>query len=286
MTRLPLVALLLPLAALNAQSGNPRAAIDAVNTRYVAAFNKGDVTEFAKVYSSDATVMAPNAPALHGQAAISEWWQGGWKAGVRNLRLTTVEVFPHGNEATEVGTYQLDIQGADGSIAASDHGKFMVLWKRDAKGQWKWFRDIYNSDVPAAAPAAAPSSGGISRAGPGDSVWVVLNVVRPEQRAGFEEFTRLFWRAGLASPDATIRKGFLQTRVLVPTKAEADGSWSYGFLMDPVISGWNYSVEDLARTLLPGGEGARVSALYSSSQVGAPRVIAMTEASRVALGAP
>jgi hypothetical protein len=116
-------------------------------------------------------------------------------------------------------------------------------------------------------------------------VWVVLATARPEQRAGIEEFTRLFWRAGLATSDTSIRKGFLQTRVLVPTKAEPDGSWTYGFLMDPVISGWNYSVPELARKLLPGGEGDRISALYSRSQVGEPRVFQMTAATRAALGA-
>lgn len=160
MTRFLLLALLFPVATLGAQSGASKKALTAVNARYTAAFNKGDVAEFAKVYSRDATLLPPNAAALQGTAAIAEWWQGGWKAGVRNVGLTTLEVFGHGNQATEVGTYQFDMQSPDGATAGSDHGKYIVLWKRDAKGQWKWFRDIYNSDVPAApAPAAAPGSG-------------------------------------------------------------------------------------------------------------------------------
>jgi ketosteroid isomerase-like protein len=162
MTRLPLVALLFPFAMLGAQARSTRATLESVNARYVAAANKGDVTEFVKVYSADATLLPPNGPAVHGQPAITEWWQGGWKMGVRNLRLTTVEVFPHGNQATEVGTYQLDLQSAAGANVGSDHGKYVVLWKRDSKGEWKWFRDIYNSDVPT-APPAAPAGG----AGPG-----------------------------------------------------------------------------------------------------------------------
>lgn len=284
MTRFPLVALLFPLTSLAAQSAS-RASLEAVNARYVAAYNKGDVSEFVKVYSTDATLLPPNAPAMGGQAAISEWWQGGWKAGVRNLRLSTVEVFSHGSQATEVGSYQLEIQSAEGATVASDHGKYIVFWKRDAKGQWKWHRDIYNSDVPV-APAAAPTGGGISRAAPGDSVYVVLNVVRPDQRAGFEEFTRLFWRAGLNTSDASIRNVFRHTRALVPAKAEADGTYSYGFLMDPVVSGGNYDVDDLARRILPAGEAERVSSLYHNSQVGVQRVLVMTEATRAALGMP
>jgi ketosteroid isomerase-like protein len=287
MTRLPLLALLFPFAALAAQSATTRKSIESVNARYTAAFNKGDVAEFVKVYSADGTAMPPNGTAVHGRAALAEWWQGGWEAGVRNIRLTTLEVFPHGNEATEIGRYQIDLQSPEGATVGGDQGKYIVLWKRDPQGQWKWHRDIYNSDLPLTPPAgAAPGAGGISRAGPGDSVWVVLNTVRPEQRAGFEEFTRLFWRAGLSTSDAAIRREFLQTRVLVPTKAEPDGSYSYGFLMDPPISGASYSVDSLARRILPAAEAARISALYLNSQVGPPRVALMTEATRVALGTP
>lgn len=114
----------------------------------------------------------------------------------------------------------------------------------------------------------------------------VLNVVRPEQRAGFEEFTRTFWRAGLNSSDAAIRNVFLHTRALVPIKAESDGTYSYGFLMDPVITGGNYDVDDLARKVLPAGEADRVSSLYHNSQVGVQRVFLMAEARRAALGMP
>lgn len=71
------------------------------------------------------------------------------------MKLTTVEVFPHGNEATEVGRYELDAPLPGGGVV-HDHGKFMVLWKRNRKGEWKWHRDIYNSDVP--LPSPAPSS--------------------------------------------------------------------------------------------------------------------------------
>ena len=142
-------------AATSAAGSNVRSAIEAVNARYMAMFNAGDASGFAKVYDDDATLMPPNAAALQGQAAIADWWQGGWKVGVRNVKLATTELFPHGNEATEVGTYSLDLQAPDGTVS-HDHGKFMVLWKRNAKGEWKWHRDIYNSDVP--LPPAAPAS--------------------------------------------------------------------------------------------------------------------------------
>jgi ketosteroid isomerase-like protein len=128
--------------------GDARSAIEAADARFSESFNKGDVAAAASIYDADATLLAPNMPAINGQPAIADYWQGGWKAGVRNVKLTTTEVSTHGNEASEVGTYELEVQAPDGTVAARDHGKYIVLWKRDANGEWKWHRDIYNSDVP------------------------------------------------------------------------------------------------------------------------------------------
>lgn len=157
-----LVALGTPLAIAAAQArgtasagtSRVRAALEATNTRYVNMLNKGDVAGFARVYDADAAVLAPNMETMNGQPAIAKWWQGGWDAGVRDARLATVEVFPHGNEATEIGRYEIDVPMPGGGVTR-DHGKYMVLWKRNAKGEWKWHRDIWNSDV--APPAPAPS---------------------------------------------------------------------------------------------------------------------------------
>lgn len=130
-----------------------RRAIDAVNDRYIKAFNAGDVSKFAQAYAPDATLMPSNSPPIHGQDAIAKYWQGGWTMGIRNVKLTTTEVYGSGKGAAEVGQYQLDIQPASGPVT-HDHGKYIVLWKRSKSGAWQWYRDIFNSDVPAAAPDA------------------------------------------------------------------------------------------------------------------------------------
>lgn len=153
--RLGLVFTCLASGALHAQTratAAARRAIDSINAQVVRAYNAGDLATFIKVYTSDATVLPANREAIHGQAAIAEWWQGGWKMGVRNVKLTTDELEVHGNSASEVGRYELDVQPTSGA-AAHDRGKYIVLWKRNAKGQWQWHRDIFNSDLPAAAPS-------------------------------------------------------------------------------------------------------------------------------------
>jgi len=133
-------------------SSAARSAIEAANKRFSALFNKGDVAAAAKVYANDAIVLPPNGAAVKGQSAIAEFWKGAYQSGVRNVVLTTTEFQTHGSYAHELGTYQLEVRKPDGSVVARDNGKFMVLWKRSAGGEWQWYRDIYNSNV-----AAPPS---------------------------------------------------------------------------------------------------------------------------------
>jgi ketosteroid isomerase-like protein len=35
----------------------------------------------------------------------------------------------------------------------NDHGKLVEIWKKQADGKWKVAVDIFNSDLPVAAPA-------------------------------------------------------------------------------------------------------------------------------------
>ena len=139
---------LLPAAPLAAQNA-PRAQIDAVNSHFMATFNRGDGAGVAQYYSTDAVLMPPNAAAVHGRSAIGDLWGGFGKAGGTNLKLHTTELVAHGDMAHEMGTYSLDVKPAKGAVM-HDHGKFIVIWKRDPKAGWQLYRDIWNSDVPAA----------------------------------------------------------------------------------------------------------------------------------------
>ena len=141
---------LLAAAPLTAQ-GTPRSRIDAVNARFMATFNGGDAAGVGQYYTTDAVLMPPNAEAVHGRKAISSAWADFGKMGGTNLKLHTTELDAHGDMATEMGTYSLDIKPAKGAVA-HDHGKFIVIWKRDPKAGWQLHRDIWNSDMPAAKP--------------------------------------------------------------------------------------------------------------------------------------
>ena len=63
--------------------------------------------------------------------------------GIKNIALTTNELWGSPNGVIETGSY--DLQGEGG--ASWDKGKFIVIWKEE-NGKWKMHRDIWNSNAP------------------------------------------------------------------------------------------------------------------------------------------
>ncbi|GAC1648204.1 MAG: hypothetical protein NVS4B3_03380 [Gemmatimonadaceae bacterium] len=254
------------------EGSSTRRAIDAVNTRYIDAYNAGDVATFAQVYAPDATLMPSNSPPIHGQPGIAQFWQGGWTMGIRNVKLTTTELTVQGKMASEVGQYEFDVQPKSGS-ASHDHGKYIVLWKRSPTGVWQWYRDIFNSDVAMATAAEKPHSPAMDRrvaggAAAGDTVWVVANTVRAEKRNDYEGFVTRLWRAGLdygAKQDPTVLATFQNTRVLYPNRMNRDSTYTYMFVMDPPITGAQYDIQKLLNRMLPPAQADAEYRIFTGS---------------------
>lgn len=83
------------------------------------------------------------------------------------------------------------------------------------------------------------------RAGKGDTVYIFVNHIKQDKRQEFEDFvTNTFWGMSKKLPTKD-QQVFKHTRVLYPTKAEPDGTWSYIFIMDPVVPGGEYNIRTL-----------------------------------------
>jgi uncharacterized protein (TIGR02246 family) len=113
-----------------------------------------DIDKTVSYYSDDALVMPSNSPVLQGKAAARAMWQsmfnmpgfgGGWKA-------TKVDVARSGDLAYITGTYEINETDASGK-PKTDKGKYLEVWKKQADGSWKCVADMFNTDLPAAAPA-------------------------------------------------------------------------------------------------------------------------------------
>jgi uncharacterized protein (TIGR02246 family) len=129
--------------AVAAPAEDVRAAIEAGNKAFCAAVARGDAAAVAALYTSTAQALPPGGEAARGRDAIQKAFQGMIDAGATNLTLSTLEVEAQGDAAHEVGTWAL--KGKDG--AAVDHGKYIVIWKKEG-GQWRLHRDIWNSSTP------------------------------------------------------------------------------------------------------------------------------------------
>jgi len=122
-----------------------KAAIAASNAKYGACFSTGDSATFVTLYTSDACLSPTNMPKMCGPQAITAFFNGGYKMGIRNLKLVTTEVMGGKDAVVETGTYEV-LGDKDTSF---DKGKFIVVWKEE-NGKWKMHRDIWNTDLPAA----------------------------------------------------------------------------------------------------------------------------------------
>jgi len=117
------------------------------------------------------------------------------------------------------------------------------------------------------APAFAQTKSAASRpmAKSGESVWVCLDPIKKDKRAQYERFLHeIFW-PGAAKLSAADQKVFRQTRILHPTKLEADGTYSYFFIMDPVIKGADYEIPSLLKKMYGEAKGAEYNKLYETA---------------------
>lgn len=134
-------AVLVPLAPV-AQAPAERAAIEAVNRKFEAAWASKNAEAAAALYTDAAILLPPNSPPVTGRAAVVAFWKAGLAGAPGPVTLTTSEVEVHGGTAHEVGSYV--IAGADGKPAET--GKYVVIWKQ-AGGEWKLHRDMWSSNA-------------------------------------------------------------------------------------------------------------------------------------------
>ena len=125
-----------------------------LDAKWSAAAGAKDVDKTVSYYSEDAVVMPPNAPS----ATTRETIRSAWKemlttpGAAISWKTTKVEVAKAEDLAYVSGTYEETTTDASGK-PVKDHGKYVEVWKKQADGTWKVVADIWNSDLPASAPA-------------------------------------------------------------------------------------------------------------------------------------
>ncbi|MFK0688832.1 YybH family protein [Mesorhizobium sp. IMUNJ 23033] len=129
-----------PAAAQTAQSS-----IEANNADFVAKFAAKDAKGVAQHYTEDAVAFPPNEDRVAGRESVQKMWQGWIDAGLTDLTLKAAQVEESGNLAYEEGIYSIKIPGSDGKTS-EEIGKYIIVWKKGADGEWRLHRDIWNAN--------------------------------------------------------------------------------------------------------------------------------------------
>jgi ketosteroid isomerase-like protein len=131
-----------------------KAAIMAQRTAFVQALKAGDAGRAVEIFAPDAVVLMGNTPAVHGKAAIREFYAG----------VPPLGDFKLYGEQFEAGGDLVVLRGAEsftrtppGATAPiTSTGKYVEVWKKQADGGWKLLWDIGNSD--GAPPPPPPTA--------------------------------------------------------------------------------------------------------------------------------
>ncbi len=92
----------------------------------------------------------------------------------------------------------------------------------------------------------------------GEEVHVWAYPVKADKRKQYEHFVHdIFWPGARKLP-AREQQVFRQTRVMHPVKANADGSYTYLFIMDPMVKGGDYDIESLIKKMYGAKQGGGV----------------------------
>jgi ketosteroid isomerase-like protein len=136
------------------QPGSTRAADEAAVRQTDENWNKAaqskKVDDWVAYYSDDAVILPPNDKKVSGKESNRKVIAD--LLALPGLALSwapaKVEVAQSGDLAYTQGSYELTTTDAKGK-PATDRGKTLEIWKKQADGTWKCVADMWSSDLPA-----------------------------------------------------------------------------------------------------------------------------------------
>src|SRR5215213_535362 len=110
---------------------------------FAKAFANHDVDACADLYTDDAILLPPDAPALNGRASIAGMFRSLFDGGVQSNELRTLDVIDEGRLVVETGEFTFHMES--GQMG----GKYLAVWQRQDDGALKCHREAFNSSAPA-----------------------------------------------------------------------------------------------------------------------------------------
>jgi uncharacterized protein (TIGR02246 family) len=234
--------------------------IAAANQSIMAAYESGDASALKAFYTADAKLFPENSAAVEGPEAISGFYGIVMNMGIKKVKFETVTAQSYGDMAIEEGNYTLYVPGD----YVADQGKYIVTWKKE-EGKWKIYRDIWNTNNPAP----------LKRASANDTVMIVINNIKADKVAQFEDFLSNYLRPASAEYNVQLNNTVRTQKSLEPNK---DGSFTYIFFMDPMNTSFNYDMSAPLTAKYGGEKAAEYMKMYMDCVMdGYPKVIVARE---------
>jgi ketosteroid isomerase-like protein len=120
-----------------------RDAFTSICQQFQKSIEQGDLGNIGNLYTEDAKILPPNMDMLEGRDTIQKFWQGALEMGIKSYQPEILEVEYSGNLGFFLGKYTLY---GDGNQIINK-GKFITVFK-NIDGEWKVYRDIFNSSIP------------------------------------------------------------------------------------------------------------------------------------------
>lgn len=104
--------------------------------------NARDVDGYVELLTEDVVWLPPGQPALSGRRAFETWVRPFFERFSYAFTLTEPDVRLAGDWAVERGAFTSTMKSLDGGEPQQHAGRYMVLWRRVAEGEWRIERYI------------------------------------------------------------------------------------------------------------------------------------------------
>jgi ketosteroid isomerase-like protein len=123
---------------------NIRAAMEAANNEWSAAYNSLNGKAFPALYTKDAVLMPPGVQPINGSEAIGRFWTDLIKAGNRkNFAIEIASIQRDGKYAYQTGRWTLDLVKDNGEVTKVV-GSTVRIFEEQPDGKWLAKVHIYN----------------------------------------------------------------------------------------------------------------------------------------------
>jgi uncharacterized protein (TIGR02246 family) len=127
-------------------------AVDHAHEQWVEAMRSNDADALGRLVADDCILMPPHTVHVHGVKGVVDWFASVVQQ-VRTERVAIIEreVTRAGDVAVERVAFTWTVVPVTGGPPLEDRGSAVSIWRLQADGSWKMWRNIWNSMLPVAA---------------------------------------------------------------------------------------------------------------------------------------